>query len=125
MYEKLQLFIWTSRLGYEAAGNLYLQDLHNKNIHTSTSRRCRKMLIRNKDTYVMQDVNGVTELSSHTPMLEVINPTSIGVTKTVSQPTHVLQSIPSFDLNFHEESTVETVVLEYKYELFNKSVFVF
>jgi hypothetical protein len=45
-------------------------------------------------------------------MSEVINPTSIHVTKRVSQPTHVLESIPSFALNFDGDSTAEPVNIE-------------
>ncbi|CAI8617981.1 unnamed protein product [Vicia faba] len=76
------------------------------------SVRRRMKLIRNKDTHPTKYVNGVAELRPHTHMSEVINPTSIHVTKRVFQPTHVLVSIPLFDLNFHGESTVEPVVIE-------------
>ncbi|XP_058729905.1 uncharacterized protein LOC131601957 [Vicia villosa] len=44
-----------------------------------------------------------------TPVSEVINPTSTHVIKRVSQPTHVLESIPSFAFNFHVYTADEPV----------------
>ncbi|GAU37706.1 hypothetical protein TSUD_165090 [Trifolium subterraneum] len=55
---------------------------------------------------------GGSKVRPDTPMSEAINPTSIHVTKRVSQPTHVLESIPSFALNFDGDSTAEPVNIE-------------
>ena len=42
-------------------------------------------------------------------MSEIINPTSSHVTKRVSQPAHVLESIPSFAFDFRVYPTDEPV----------------
>lgn len=55
---------------------------------------------------------GVSELRHGTLMSEVINPTFIHFTKSVSQHIHVLESIPSFAFNFHADSTVDPMNIE-------------